>query len=66
MKKKTVMQKTVMLIMTIAMAITLFAGCLISLSAKEACDGHQLVWTKIGTSLERLYTHSHYKEKMED
>lgn len=63
MKKKTMVHKTTMLIMTMAMAITLFAGCFISLSAKETCDGHQLVWTKTGTSLERLRTHSHYKEK---
>lgn len=64
MKKKTMLQKTMMLIMTTAMVIMLFAGCFILSNAKESCGPyHQPVWRYTDTSLERRRTHSHYKEK---
>lgn len=64
MKKKTMLQKTMMLTMTAAMVTMLFAGCFILSNAKEPCGKyHQLVWADDGIKFVRLYTHSHYKEK---
>lgn len=56
-------KKPMMLIATTAMTIMIFLSCLISSNAKEVCTGHQYVWTYTETTFERLYAHSHYKEK---